>query len=234
MKIGQSRVRTDSTRTPASNSTRPFLQHLLTTRRMLKFARWPPGLFGRTSRSVYLHCSRYFAHGRPKDVEKRPQLLRDKRLFWNEETLLRFAKLSFAGLRSDWKAQQDPEYKKKKEENQRKNRWTSRRKEVCSYQRFVYSSIAHFLVKKAKCRLNAAPTYLEEHGVNPKELISESHMSDDGSGPEDSDEDKVVWKYRMAEQSGMVSLGEAQLQQLKFRENIQSEWRSEGVSSCIV
>ena len=54
-------------------------------------------------------------------------------------------------------------------------------------------------------------------------------MSDEGSGPEDEEEEKIDWKCRMAEHEG-ITISDAQLRGLHIREVIQPAWRSEAVS----
>ena len=86
-------------------------------------------------------------------------------------------------------------------------------------------------VQKANHLLKVVPTYIEKYGQDPTLLITEQHMSDAASGPEDESEPRDEWKLRMAEKYGIVDPQPATIEKMKFLEIIAPEWRSEKV--CI-
>ncbi|TDL15547.1 hypothetical protein BD410DRAFT_732578, partial [Rickenella mellea] len=140
--------------------------------------------------------------------------LNDAKIRWNQSSLVEFAKDKFRQFKNDWKAQEDPEKRRKREKNQRTNRWSQRRDE--KYTRLLNVGV---------------PEYKKIHGTDPTILLCADHMSDEASGPEDG-EDEIEWKRRMFTTTfGAANPTEEQLKGVKFQEVIKPNWRSEELSA---
>lgn len=82
-------------------------------------------------------------------------------------------------------------------------------------------------MQKVNRLLKAVPTYIERYRHDPTLLITEQHMSDADSGPEDENEQRAEWKLRMAEKYGIADPQPVAIEKMKFLEVIAPEWRSD-------
>ena len=77
--------------------------------------------------------------------------------------------------------------------------------------------------------MKAVPAYIEKYSKDPTVLLTEQHMSDALSSPdEDGVETAAEWKVRMARHEG-VNPEKTALERVKFLEQVKPEWRSEKV-----
>ena len=150
---------------------------------------------------------------------------------WNREDLVIFAKDSFRGFKEAYKGQIDAEKQAKLMENERSNRRAGRRREVSVFLRIPVLTLTG--IQKVTRRRKAIPKYIELHARDPSQLLCESHMSDDASGPEDEDEEsRDDWKARMATERDL--LPGIEITKIKFLETVKPEWRSEKVIRILV
>lgn len=80
------------------------------------------------------------------------------------------------------------------------------------------------------------PAYKAKHnGLDPTVLVVPDLMADEASGPEDdSGEDLLQWKCRMAKENGQVEVSDAVLKKQTFFETITPNWCSQAVSIYFV
>ena len=83
-------------------------------------------------------------------------------------------------------------------------------------------------IQKVTHRCKAIPKYIELYDWDPSQLLCESHMSDDVSGPKAEEEElRDDWKARMARERDL--LPGIEIMKFKFLETVKPEWRSEKV-----
>jgi hypothetical protein len=84
-------------------------------------------------------------------------------------------------------------------------------------------------------RANGVPSLVAKYGLTTeavKQILHEQHMSDEESGPEDSDEtSKAVWRTKMIYEAGYEGNSDDVLAKIEFVEVVSTPWRSEEVSS---
>ncbi|KAJ7920130.1 hypothetical protein B0H13DRAFT_1454608, partial [Mycena leptocephala] len=138
---------------------------------------------------------------------------------WDHDLLIELVKTSFRSCKAQWREQMDEEVAKKEAANRKVNRMRDRR------------------FTKAKQPEKAVDKFALKYGLNPKsvlELIHEQLMSDEASGPEETDmRGPAAWKTRMAFKAGLGDISDAELAKRAFLEVLDVPWRSEEMSDAV-
>ncbi|CAK5271990.1 unnamed protein product [Mycena citricolor] len=123
-----------------------------------------------------------------------------------------FAKESFKGFNKHYKAQIDEKAQQRINQSNAKDRETQRRR------------------LKLKQRLSAADKYAAAHNLDRDDVAATldlEHMSDEPSGPEDSDKDKGEWALEMAHASGRRDATPQSIADLTFIQVCEFDWRTD-------
>ncbi|GBE85371.1 hypothetical protein SCP_0705580 [Sparassis crispa] len=159
---------------------------------------------------------RDIVYGELMDEKTRPEFMNDSTMLITADTVYELAKTLWSGFKEAYRGQIRADKKVLQERNAQNTRRMQCRR-----------------LKSSKLLLGI-PTYIKEHGVDPRELITPEMMSDDASGPEIvGEETKDDWRKRMAEEAGMGELPDSVLQKLRFFEIIRPNWRSEEYSDIL-
>ncbi|KAJ7770026.1 hypothetical protein B0H16DRAFT_1306988 [Mycena metata] len=146
---------------------------------------------------------------------KRPEGVPDDAV-WDSKFLLKCAKNSFRAMKDSWRDGVEAEAKARTEINQRNTRMFRRRD----------TKLEHIM--------SQIEEYAEVHNIPlavAKDLLTQQHVSDEASGPEDEDEETpAAWKVRMAIECGIQDLSAANLKKLNFFEVLKCPWRSPQLS----
>ncbi|EIW75571.1 hypothetical protein CONPUDRAFT_169374 [Coniophora puteana RWD-64-598 SS2] len=143
-----------------------------------------------------------------------PDDLMDRKVKWNKASLETLVKVTWSGMRTEWKRQNDPAAQKRSKMSDQRGRWTGRRQQK-----------AEKLEEPA-----IIEAYFDLYKADPSPVIHEDFMSDEASGPEDEEvESKHQWKVRMAEKLALPTCGDA-FAALRFFEVLRPAWRSEEMS----
>ncbi|KAJ7751790.1 hypothetical protein DFH07DRAFT_960848 [Mycena maculata] len=138
---------------------------------------------------------------------------------WDKKALTEMAKTSFRSCKQQYRVQMDETVAQRNAANRRTNRRRDHRVTKAE-QRGKQVAIAAFATK---------------HNLDPnivKELIHEQFMSDEASGPED-DDDKGIWKTRMAFKAGYGDLSAEELAKIDFLEVLGCPWRADELSGAL-
>ncbi|KAF7372889.1 hypothetical protein MSAN_00495100 [Mycena sanguinolenta] len=136
----------------------------------------------------------------------------------NFGTLVAMAKISFRGFKKSRKRTVDADAARRAEVNARTLRHFRRRE----------TKLAHIK--------SQIVTYAADRDINAtvlEDMLTEQHLSDEFSGPEDGEETFDAWKIRMAVKFGIPDLSTANLKNLHFLEVLECPWRSEMYSNML-
>ncbi|KAJ7312543.1 hypothetical protein DFH08DRAFT_973335 [Mycena albidolilacea] len=151
-----------------------------------------------------------------KNVKNHPEALTVSEVTWNNKTLLEMAKTSFPSCKQQWRQQVDEVAARRRQESLNVGRRCERR------------------VTKALQRANGVPSFVAKYSLTTeavKQILHKQHMSDEESGPEDSDEtSKAVWRTKMIYEAGYEGNSDDVLAKIEFVEVVSTLWRSEEMS----